>query len=180
MIIQKDYWPKLPLDQWQNTYETLHLWSQIVGKIRLSQMPWINHSWHVPFYVTARGLTTSLIPYGHRAFEIDFDFADHRMHIATSGGERRSFCLKPMSVAEFYRKIMRALDELDIEGSSIIQPGGGRAILASLAADASRLHRFPRSLHWEGKSGTFLLGRIRSICDSLFGTDCTKTPRWCP
>ena len=115
MIIQKDYWPKLPLDQWQNTYETLHLWSQIVGKIRLSQMPWINHSWHVPFYVTARGLTTSLIPYGPRAFEIDFDFADHRMHIATSGGERRSFCLKPMSVAEFYRKIMRALDELDIQ-----------------------------------------------------------------
>ena len=115
MKIQNDYWPGLPLDQWQDTYETLHLWSQIVGKIRLTQMPWINHSWHVPFYVTARGLATSLIPYGPGAFEIDFDFADHRLHISTSDGGRRSFSLEPMSVGEFYRKIMRALDELDIE-----------------------------------------------------------------
>lgn len=115
MTIQNEHWPNLSLDQWQDTYETLHLWSQIVGKIRLSQMPWINHSWHVPLYVTARGLTTSLIPYGTRAFEIDFDFADHQLHIATSGGERRSFDLKSMSVADFYRNIMRVLGELDIE-----------------------------------------------------------------
>jgi hypothetical protein len=64
MTTQEKHWPSLPLDEWQDTYETLHLWSQILGKIRLSQMPWINHSWHVPFYVTVRGLTTSLIPYG--------------------------------------------------------------------------------------------------------------------
>jgi len=115
MNIQNQHWPKLPLDQWQDTYETLHLWSQIVGKIRLSQMPWINHSWHVPFYVTARGLTTSLIPYGVRAFEIEFDFCDHRLHISTSEGERRSFALKSISVAVFYRKIMQALSELEIE-----------------------------------------------------------------
>jgi hypothetical protein len=115
MTIQNKHWPILPLDQWQDTYETLHLWSQIVGKIRLSQMPWINHSWHVPLYVTARGLTTSLIPYGTRAFEIAFNFSDHRMHIAISEGDRRSFALKPMSVAVFYRKIMQALGELDIE-----------------------------------------------------------------
>jgi hypothetical protein len=70
MTTETENWPRLSLDQWQHTYETLHLWSQIVGKIRLSHMPWINHSWHVPFYVTARGLTTSLIPYGARAFEI--------------------------------------------------------------------------------------------------------------
>jgi hypothetical protein len=117
MTLKNDYWPKLLLDQWKDTYETLHLWSQVVGKIRLSQMPWINHSWHVPFYVTASGLTTSNIPYGPRAFEITFDFTDHRLHIVTSDGDRRSFALRPMSVADFYRKIMQVLGELEIEVS---------------------------------------------------------------
>lgn len=115
MTINNERWPELPLEQWQDTYETLHLWSQIVGKIRLSQMPWVNHSWHVALYVTATGLTTSLIPCGTRGFEIDFDFVDHRLRIATSEGRRHSFALKPMSVAAFYRKIIQALAELDIE-----------------------------------------------------------------
>jgi len=115
LSIQNEKWPKLSLDQWQDTYETVHLWSQIVGKVRLSQMPWVNHSWHVPLYVAARGLTTSLIPYGTRAFEIDFDFIDHRLHIATSSGARCSFDLGPMSVAQFYKNLMRGLRELDIE-----------------------------------------------------------------
>jgi hypothetical protein len=110
-------WPSLPLEPWQDTYATLHLWSQIVGKIRLAQMPWINHSWHVPFYVTARGLTTSLIPHDTRGFEIDFDFIDHRLHLASSDGERRSFALQPMSVADFYHKLMRALEEMEINTS---------------------------------------------------------------
>jgi hypothetical protein len=112
---QNDIWPELLLEPWLDTYRTVHLWSQIVGKIRLAQMPWINHSWHVPFYVTARGLSTHLMPYGTRAFEIDFDFGDHRLRIATADGERRSFALQPMSVAAFYRKVMRALGELQIE-----------------------------------------------------------------
>jgi hypothetical protein len=115
MLTSNKHWPILSLDQWQDTYGTLHLWSQIVGKIRLAQMPWINHSWHVPLYVTACGLTTSLIPYDSRAFEIDFDFIEHRLDIATSEGERRSFALKPMSVADFYRKIMRTLGELGLK-----------------------------------------------------------------
>jgi len=115
MPAQNERWPRLPLDQWQETYETLHLWSQIVGKIRLSHMPWINHSWHVPLYVVSRGLTTSLIPYGNRAFEIEFDFSDHRLHVTTSERKRRSFGLRSISVADFYRKIMRILSELDIE-----------------------------------------------------------------
>jgi hypothetical protein len=114
MTTQNNPWPALPLDQWQPTYETVHLWSQIVGKIRMSQMPWINHSWHVPFYVTARGLTTSLIPRGNRAFQIDFNFRDHRLQIDTAEGDRRSFALQPMSVADFYRKTMDALSELDL------------------------------------------------------------------
>ena len=115
MAIQHPLWPKLSFDQWQDTYKSLHLWSQIAGKIRMSQMPWINHSWHVPLYVTASGLTTSSIPYSSGAFVIDFDFIDHRLGIATSAGERRSFTLRPMAVAQFYRKVMQAMAELNIE-----------------------------------------------------------------
>jgi len=115
MSIKNEQWPELPLEQWQDTYETVHLWSQIVGKVRLSQMPWVNHSWHVPLYVTARGLTTSLVPYGPRTFEIDLDFIDHRLQIAVSSGERCSFSLEPVSVAEFHGKLMRGLAELGIE-----------------------------------------------------------------
>ncbi|MBE9169669.1 hypothetical protein IQ238_19790 [Pleurocapsales cyanobacterium LEGE 06147] len=72
-----NYWPSLALDSWQDTYSTLHMWTQIIGKIRLVQTPWIDHSWHVPLYLTARGLTTSTIPYNSRIFQIDFDFIDH-------------------------------------------------------------------------------------------------------
>jgi hypothetical protein len=81
-------WPDLPYPAWRETCATLHLWTQIVGKIRLSQTPWLNHSWQVPLYVTVRGLTTSPIPYGERAFQIDFDFIDHALRIETSDGAR--------------------------------------------------------------------------------------------
>jgi hypothetical protein len=114
MTSRNNHWPELPLEPWQETCETLHLWTQIVGKIRLAQMPWVNHSWHVPLYVTARGLTTSLIPYGPRGFEVEFDFADHRLRIASTDGGRRAFELEPMSVAAFHREIMDALGGLDI------------------------------------------------------------------
>jgi hypothetical protein len=107
-------WPELPLAAWRETYETLHLWSQIVGKIRYERAPWLNHSWHVALYVTARGLTTSPIPDGARTFQIDFDFIDHELQIATSDGARRQFALATQSVASFYAAIMAALAELDI------------------------------------------------------------------
>ena len=77
-------WPELPTAAWRETYATLQLWSQIVGKIRLTKSPWLNHSWHVTLYVTARGLTTSPIPDGERSFQIDFDFIDHALRISTS------------------------------------------------------------------------------------------------
>ncbi len=80
-------WPELPIEAWLDTCETLHLWTQIVGKIRLAQMQWVNHSWHVTLYVTARGLTTMPMPYGTRVFQIDFDFIDHRLNIMTSDGD---------------------------------------------------------------------------------------------
>jgi len=109
-------WPELPpLAGWLDTLETLHRWSQIVGKVRLALTPWTNHSWHVPLYVTASGLTTSLVYHGTRAFQIDFDLLEHRLQIGTSHGERRSFALEPMPVAVFYAKTMQALRELDLD-----------------------------------------------------------------
>ena len=111
-----DIWPRLPrLQDWQDTFDTLHRWVQIVGKIRLAKTPLINHWWNVPLYVTSRGLSTSPMVHGMRRFHIDFDFLDHRLHVGTSAGEHRSFALKPMSVADFYRKAVRVLDQLDIQ-----------------------------------------------------------------
>jgi hypothetical protein len=107
-------WPELPYAAWRDSYETLHLWTQIVGKIRLKRAPWLNHSWHVALYVTARGLTTSPIPDGVRSFQIDFDFIDHTLRIEVSDGAQRQFSLSGQSVARFYAAIMAALVELRI------------------------------------------------------------------
>jgi len=109
-------WPALPsLSEWVDTQVTLHMWTQIVGKIRLALAPRLNHWWGVPLYVTSRGLTTSPIPYGTMSFSIDFDFIDHCLHITTTAGESRSFPLRLMSVAEFYGVTMRALNELGVD-----------------------------------------------------------------
>jgi hypothetical protein len=109
-----DDWPALPLEAWQDTFATLHRWTQIVGKIRLARTPWINHSWHVPLYVTVRGLTTSPIPYGARTFEISFDFLAHELGIQTSDGDGDSFALRACSVAEFHGEVLGRLDKLGI------------------------------------------------------------------
>lgn len=103
------------MSEWQDTCETLHLWTQIVGKIRLSQTPWTNHSWHVPLYVTSRGLTTSPIAHDSRTFEIDFDFVDHQLLIQVSDGMSRSMPLRPLSVAEFYTRLFNELGELGLD-----------------------------------------------------------------
>ena len=107
-------WPELPLAAWRDTCETLHLWTQVVGKIRYTRSPWLNHSWHVTLYVTTRGLTTSPIPDGTRIFQIDFDFIDHALRISTSDGAERQFALAGHSVASFYASVMAALAELGI------------------------------------------------------------------
>ena len=114
MAANPDRWPELPYAAWKDARDTLHLWTQVVGKIRLARTPWLNHSWHVPLYVTARGLTTSPIPDGARTFQIDFDFIDHVLWIRTSDGHFRQLMLKPMTVAEFYADVMIALKELGI------------------------------------------------------------------
>ena len=109
-----EVWPDLPLSAWQETYTTLHRWIQIIGKIRLALAPALPHCWQVPLYVTARGLTTSPIPYGNLIFQIDFDFIDHELHIETSQGAGRSFELAARTVADFYREMMTQLQELGI------------------------------------------------------------------
>ena len=107
-------WPELPYAAWKDTCQTLQLWTQIVGKVRLARTPWLNHSWHVALYVTARGLTTSPIPDGARTFQIDFDFVDHVLWLRTSDGHFRQVVLKPVTVAEFYGEVLHALSELGI------------------------------------------------------------------
>lgn len=111
----EDAWPALPLDAWQETCATLHMWSQVVGKVRLAKTPPVNHWWHVPLYLTSRGLTTSPIPDDNRTFEIDFDFIDHRIEIAASDGAVRELALRPISVADFHREMMTALVDLGVE-----------------------------------------------------------------
>jgi hypothetical protein len=112
--VDRGPWPDLPYKAWRETCTTLHLWTQIVGKVRLSLTPWLNHSWHVALYVTARGLTTSPIFFGERAFQIDFDFVDHALRIETSDGRQWRMPLRPQSVADFHAAIMAALADLDI------------------------------------------------------------------
>ena len=108
-------WPPLPLEQWKDTYATLHMWTQIVGKIRLALTPLLNHWWNVPLYVTARGLTTSTILYRDRPFELCFDFLDHQLVLQTSDGSRKFLPLSSMAVADFYQKVMAMLRSSAIE-----------------------------------------------------------------
>ena len=116
-------WPLLPpIETWKDILATLHMWTQVVGKIRLVRVSYVNHFWGVTLYVTTRGLTTSPIPYGDRSFAIDFDFIEHRVRITTSDGDERSFGLEPMSVADFYTKTMGALRELHLEARIFTRP----------------------------------------------------------
>jgi Family of unknown function (DUF5996) len=108
------FWPPLPFAEWAETAATLHMWTQIVGKIRLTLTPWTNHSWHVTLYLTSRGLTTSPIPYGLHSFEIRFDLIDHKLSVEKSNGDSRILSLRTQSVAAFYRDVRSALADLDL------------------------------------------------------------------
>ncbi|NEW42917.1 hypothetical protein GV794_11330 [Nocardia cyriacigeorgica] len=107
-------WPHLPVAEWADTRDTLHMWMQVVGKVRLAHAPLLNHWWQVTLYVSARGLTTSAIHYDEEVFDIEFDFVDHRLVIRAGGGSTRMVDLAPKSVARFYEEIMRALDDLGL------------------------------------------------------------------
>jgi hypothetical protein len=108
-------WPSLPFAEWGETCATLHMWTQVVGKVRLAQAPHVNHWWQVPLYLSARGLTTSAVPYGPKTFQIDFDFISHKLSIETSDGGARSLELAPRSVADFYREFTSRMRELGLD-----------------------------------------------------------------
>jgi Family of unknown function (DUF5996) len=114
-VDQAECWPALPLESWKDTCATLHMWTQIVGKVRLRLTPLVNHWWNVPLYVTARGLTTSRMPYGERAFELLFDFIRHELVLETHDGVVKSLPLVPRSVADFYSEFMKMLRSAEIE-----------------------------------------------------------------
>ncbi len=155
----QDSWPELPLAAWQDTYATLHMWTQIVGKVRLVLSPRINHWWEVPLYVSARGLTTSAIPYGDGIFEIQFDFIEHRLIIQSSWGASKTMALKPRSVADFYAEFMSALRSLGIEvkiwtmPSEVPNPVRFESDTQHASYDREYVHRF-----W----------RILVLCDTIF------------
>jgi hypothetical protein len=145
-------WPSLPLDAWSDTYATLHLWTQVVGKVRLAQSPWLNHSWHVTLYVTSTGLTTSPIPYGARTFQIDFDFLRDRLVMQSSDGGRGEFALEPQTVAAFYSRVQALMDALDVHVAICRKPNEIADAVpfhldeAHRSYDAEYAHRFWRIL----------------------------------
>jgi hypothetical protein len=152
-------WPELPLDAWQDTYATLHMWTQIVGKVRLALSPLVNHWWEVALYVNARGLTTSPIPYGDGIFEVQFDFIDHKLTIQTSWGSSKSIPLKAQTVADFYSDFMSALRSLGIEVKiwtmpvEVPNPIRFETDTQHASYDPEYAHRF-----W----------RILTLCDTIF------------
>lgn len=147
-----DPWPSLPFLEWKDTYATLHMWTQIVGKIRLVQTPWINHSWHTTLYLTSRGLTTSSIPYGYRAFQISFDFIDHKLLVHTDDGGIKTMSLVARSVADFYNELFSKLGELKLQVKIHTTPNEVAAPIPfeedfeHAAYDAEYANRFWRAL----------------------------------
>lgn len=152
-IANPNSWPELPaLADWQKTANTVHMWAQMVGKIRLELGPWINHSWGSALYVSTRGLTSSPIPYQGRSFAIDFDFVDHVLAVRSSDGGERSFELRPMTVAAFYRQLMHALGELGIHVDIFTRPVEVDVAIpfesntTDASYDADAMHRFWQAL----------------------------------
>jgi Family of unknown function (DUF5996) len=149
---ENDAWPAIPYLPWKPTCDTLHLWTQVVGKVRMMLTPPLNHSWHVPLYVTARGLATSLIPHRSGQFDMRFDFIDHALDIEAIDGRRRRIALTPQSVSDFYTAVMKSLADLGIEVEITQRPCeiagairfGEDHTHASYDADA--VHRFWRAL----------------------------------
>ncbi len=157
--LNQDVWPELPLQAWQDTYATLHMWTQIVGKVRLALSPRVNHWWEVPLYVSARGLTTSAIPYGDAIFEIQFDFIEHELVMQTSWGASKTMELKPRSVAEFYAEFMSALRSLGIEVK-----------ISTMPCEVPNPVRFERDMQHASYDREYAhrLWKILVLCDTIF------------
>ena len=150
----QEIFPVLPLDSWKDTLATLHMWTQVVGKVRLRLCPLVNHWWNVPFYVTARGMTTSAMPYDGGIVEVQFDFVDHTLIVETSDGSKRTLALKPQTVAEFYKRFMAALGEIGVDVKiwttpcELPDPIPFEKDQVHASYDAEAVHRFWRILVW--------------------------------
>jgi len=165
--------PALPLASWKDTLATLHMWTQVVGKVRLKVCPLVNHFWNVPFYLTSRGMTTSAMPYSRGTLEVRFDFVEHKLWLETSQGRVVTLMLKPESVAEFYKKFMDALGELGVTVKiwttpcEIPDPVPFEQDHAHAAYDPEAVHKFWRILVWvdqvlkEFRSG--FLGKVSPV-----------------
>ena len=145
-------WPELTYAAWRDTLQTVHLWAQIVGKVRVALTPWLNHSWHVPFFVTARGIGTSPMPTGDESLEIDFDFIAHRLVARTSRGDEAGFALAPMAVADFHNRMFALLRGLGVAVAIDDMPSEMTGVPrysedhAHASYDADSVHRFWRAL----------------------------------
>jgi Family of unknown function (DUF5996) len=147
MTSLKSVWPAVPLEAWRDTAQTVHLWTQIVGKIRMARTPWINHSWHVTLYVSARGLTTGPIHHPRTTFEIEFDFAEQRLRVTTVDGDERAFALRPMAVADFYHTLQRVLEEMDLSTPIWPRPVELPDPLLVFAEDRQHASYDPEAMH---------------------------------
>lgn len=172
-LLRSEDWPSLAFEAWKDTYATLHMWSQIVGKIRLTQAAWLNHSWQVTLYPTARGLTTSIIPYGPRTFQIDFDFVDHQLLIQTSDGAIKAMLLEPRSVADFYQELFADLRQLGLDVHIHAAPN---EVVDAIPFDQDHLHasydaeyvtRFWRAVLQAGRVFNEFRGRFLGKCSPV-------------
>ncbi|MBV8404827.1 MAG: hypothetical protein JO203_11595 [Gammaproteobacteria bacterium] len=152
MPLERDTWPELPYEAWRDTAATLHLWTQIAGKVRLSLTPWVNHSWQVPLYVSACGLTTSPVPAAGELIELEFDFLQHRLLARSSRGTQSGFALEPQTVADFYGRMRGVLQELGVAVTINERPAELRDAIpfpqdrSHGAYDAAAVQRFWRAL----------------------------------
>ena len=171
-------WPALPYLEWQDTYATLHMWMQVVGKIALALSPPLNHSWAIALHLTPRGITTRRLSHGDRSFTMEFDFIDHQLVIRTSDGTERTVRLAPRTVADFYREVMSVLDEMrlgvviwpvPVEIPSpirfdrdtvhrIVQSGVRESLLADPRAGRGRTDTKPMRIRRQGQPRAFFLG----------------------
>ncbi len=158
------HWPSLPFDEWRETANTLHMWTQIIGKIRLAQSPWVNHSWHVTLYVTPRGMTTGSIPHGERTFSIDFDFIDHQLIIRSTDGDVVTLPLEAQHTADFYNAVMQSLDGVGLSVTINVTPNEVESAIpfpedrVHSSYDADAVNRYWRVLYQVAR----VFGQFRS------------------
>jgi hypothetical protein len=170
---QQAAWPALPLDGWRDTSETFHLWTQIIGKVRVAQTPWINHTWNSTLYVTSRGLTTSPIPHGTRTFEIEFDLIAHELVVRTTDGGLFNMPLEPQPVADFYEQLLDALARLHVpvkihgRPNELENPIPFKSDRTHKSYDKEAVHRFWRALVQADRVFKIFRGRFIGKCSPV-------------